>query len=437
MKKVCYIVLIIISCLTGVFVLKTEVRADTLKDYFNTGDDSYDGYGGNYWKSQTFTAGSSYFMSEILLKLGKRGNPGGNNTEVILRLADANNFPTGDEICATTRNTSTFTDNTNGEWELFPCSATITENTKYNISWGCQNCSPYNDGIFRFQNANGYAGGKMCGSSGGKNSFETCWNVDAMFETMGYLPSSSFQITSPATGTTTTSPFAINFNYSIVAPDNWNKAVVVFENWATSTCPIYGTSAWEQAYRQGYYLYQSSPYYSDIFSATTGSSTIAVSNLPTDNYNCVYCYFYNLNNTSSNVMSGEMCPGYTLTIGSSFPAYQPPPIQGWQSFYASNTILAYTTSTDTFIKLSGVFNDLALSLSSFVNQIREKFDANNAYSQGSLFGSSIPIAFAYLDIINDFFSEIPIYQVFLFCLIVLIVVSAYRITKTILQLFRG
>jgi hypothetical protein len=253
-------------------------------------------------------------------------------------------------------------------------------------------------------------------------------------------PASSLIIDSPASGSTASSTFSLNFTYNL-AGENYNKLLVTFEAWTiigSTTCPVYGTPEWTEEYNNGWFYNQSLPYFSPRLTATsTGStSSIAVYNLDEPYfYNCVHCYFYN-SDTGTSTMA-EKCPDYTLNVVGSVPPSQPVPIGSWQSYYASHTSDKFGTSTEIFDNISETFNGIVSKLTSFVNDFRNIFDAENANAQGTELGQKIPLARGYLKPINDFFGGTPISELFMLVLLILLVVVIYRIVARILHLVRG
>lgn len=249
---------------------------------------------------------------------------------------------------------------------------------------------------------------------------------------------SSLTITAPTSGSTASSTFPLNFTYNLQG-ENSNKLLVIFEAWsASSTCPVYGDSEWQTEYDAGWFYNQSLPYFSPRLTATSteATSTISVYNLDQPfYYNCVHCYFYNEDTATSTFE--EKCPDYFLNVSGYIPPSQPLPIGSWPSYYASHTDDKFPTSTQIFTTITGVFSDIVQKITSFVNDFRTIFDSESANAKGAQYGSAIPTARGYLKPINDFFGSLPVSEIFIFCILTLLVVNVYRLVKTILQLIRG
>jgi hypothetical protein len=265
------------------------------------------------------------------------------------------------------------------------------------------------------------------------------WYVDDITIAESAPPTASYlTIDSPTSGSTASSTFSLDFTYNFFG-EGWDKMYVVFEAWnASSTCPLYGTDEWQTEYNEGWFYNQSLPYFSPILTATSteATSSIQVYNLEEPYlYNCNYCYFYNYEEATSTLIN--KCPDYILNVSGYVPPSQPVPIGSWQSYYASHTSDKFPTSTDIFTSISGTFSGIVEKLTSFVNDFRSIFDAENASAKGTELGQKIPLARGYLKPINDFFGGIPVSDLFMLVLLVLLVVILYRIIARILHLIRG
>jgi hypothetical protein len=253
-------------------------------------------------------------------------------------------------------------------------------------------------------------------------------------------PTSSLTITAPTSGSTASTTFPLNFTYNLAGED-YNKLLVVFEAWTiigSTTCPVYGTPEWQEEYDNGWFYNQSLPYFSPRLTATSTSATSSISVYNLDQpyfYNCVHCYFYNADTATSTFE--EKCPDYNLVVSGYVSPGQPLPIGSWPSYYASHTDAKFPTSTAIFTTITGVFSDIVQKITSFVNDFRTIFDSESAFAKGAELGSAVPTARGYLKPINDFFGSLPVSEIFIFCILTLLVVNVYRLVKTILQLIRG
>lgn len=245
----------------------------------------------------------------------------------------------------------------------------------------------------------------------------------------------SIVIDTPVSGTTASSTFTAGITYNKQA-EEWDKIMLIFENWeASSTCPVYGTSAWTDEYALGYFNYGSLPYFSDTLATTTAAASVEVENLDENLYNCVRCYFVN---SASSTLSVEKCEDYTLTIAGFIPPSQPLPVKTWAQYYTIHSDPKYATSTEIFNTIASAFNVIVQKVGSFIVDFRTIFDSNEASAKGTELGSKIPLARGYLKPINDFFGgTLPVSEFFIFALLVLIIVGVFRMVKIIVQFIRG
>lgn len=261
---------------------------------------------------------------------------------------------------------------------------------------------------------------------------------ETSFQALGEIPpsGSSIDITFPTSGSTASTTFEMALNYDMEEED-WEKIMIVFENWdASSTCPEFNENyeQWKTEYDLGYFKHQTRPFFSDLLSATSGTSTINVFDIKELNYNCVFCYF--INETEATI-SPHKCPEYTLNVSGII--YEEPPIafENWDTFYGKHSDEKYATSTALFTKISSVFDNVLKKVSPFFSTFKTIFDSNEAKAKGTEYGSKIPEARGYLKPINDFFGSLPISEILIFCLLILIIVAVYRQLKVILHLIRG
>jgi hypothetical protein len=243
----------------------------------------------------------------------------------------------------------------------------------------------------------------------------------------------SFDITSPADDSILSEEFDIIGTYSN-ATSTW-KTMIIFEDWdASSTCPVYGTEQYETE-RWLYFNYQSLPYFSSAFATSTGTTTIAVSDLPAGNYRCIRCYFIN---EDTGQISDEVCTDYNLIVNVSIP-FEPLPkfnynSANWEDFYAS--------STDTWGTSTALFSGLAHSVAPLLNwvgnmsiTINTMFATTSGGAYGTMFGAIIPTARGYLPIFDDFFN-LPISDIFYFFIKVWLVLIAYKMLVRVFTMLK-
>lgn len=260
---------------------------------------------------------------------------------------------------------------------------------------------------------------------------------DKLSESLYEAPTGgSMTIDSPESGTTTASTFDMEITYNLQGED-YQRIMVLFESWhASSTCPVWGTDTYNEEYGNDWFNYQSFPYYSDFLAATSteATTTISVSLLPENIYNCVRCVFIN---SDLGTLSEEKCPDYTLTIGEYIPEAPPLPFTSWDSYYTENTDEKYPTSTPIFNTMAGVFENLYKKLTDFLNDFRVLFDNNVAAEYGEYFGEKIPEARGYLVPINSFLLGFPISELYIFLITISLIAIIFRTIKLILFLVRG
>lgn len=247
-------------------------------------------------------------------------------------------------------------------------------------------------------------------------------------------PSTTINITSPVSGSTASSSFSLALDYN-KQNEIWDKIMIIFESWnASSVCPVYGTQTWQTEYNNDWFYYQSFPFYTSTLTASSGSKTMAISNLNVYNYNCVRCYFISESLATS---SEEKCTNYILNVAGWQPISQPLPFTKWTTYYSQHTDSKFATSTAIFNTIAEVFDNLFAKVSTYLMDFKTIFNNSKAASTGAQFGEKIPQARGYLKPITDFLSNSPMSELFSFVILFLIIGVIYRITKTILFLIRG
>ncbi len=243
----------------------------------------------------------------------------------------------------------------------------------------------------------------------------------------------TINIITPVDDSEMTSAFEITATY--LNSGTHEKLMIIFEEWsASSTCPVYGTDAWDDEVALGYFNYQSLPYFSDWILTNDGTTTISVSNLEAGNYNCFKCHFIT---ESTGAMSGSLCPEYNLSVASYIPpSYIPTfylPITEWDTYYASNSV-RWTTSTPVFDNWADAFEPIIVWVGQTAIFFEDYFDLDGAKTRGEEIGDAIAIARGYLESIDDFFGGLPLSSIFLFYIITALVVIIYRIVRGILNI---
>ena len=252
-----------------------------------------------------------------------------------------------------------------------------------------------------------------------------------------YIPPTepNLTITSPADGSTQTTNFDIEADYDLLEID-YQRAMIIFEDWeASSTCPIFGTQNYTDEMALGYFNNQSQPYFSDYFEASTGTTSIAVSDIARGSYRCVRCYFIN---ETQGTISPELCNGYGIEIPNTLlptiPTYYTG--QNWATFYTENGD-KWATSTELFAFLAGKTAPLLSWVGNFTADFKNLFNNASSSAMGQQIGGAIPKARGYLTIINYYFAGIPIGEVFIFYILTALILIVLKIVLMMWHFFRG
>lgn len=248
----------------------------------------------------------------------------------------------------------------------------------------------------------------------------------------------SVTISEPPSNSDITQSFDFKGTYDKQGGD-YNKIMVILEQWnASTTCPT-STEAIEQEKNQGWFLYQSLPFFSNDLLLDTGNFTGEypnnVNDLRTGYYNCVRCYFIN---EISGIISDEQCRGYKLNIVENLTPYLPSytfPFQGWDNYYSGHSD-KYPSSTPLFSAMAETLSPLADRVGNFVVYVKTYFDVEQASAKGTALGQAIPIARGYLTEINNFFGGLPISDFVIFYLLSVAVIICYKIIYRVIRLIK-
>jgi len=103
-------------------------------------------------------------------------------------------------------------------------------------------------------------------------------------------------------------------------------------------------------------------------------------------------------------------------------------------YYTNNS--EYSTSTPLYTSLSGSIAPMIESIGQNLQFFSYKFPISNAHLLGSNLGSAIQDVNGYVTNINQLFGTLPIVQFLSFYLTVLILVSVFRITKSLINIVK-
>lgn len=246
-------------------------------------------------------------------------------------------------------------------------------------------------------------------------------------------PPSSINITSPTTTSELTEEFNLEGDFNIQEED-WNRMMIVFEQWdASSTCPSYMSDDWETETSNGWFFYQSMPFFSDLIATTTGNFSILIDDLRTGNYNCTKCFFIN---ETEQTKSPQKCQGYSLTITEITPltAEFYYPFMSWSDYYSTSSE-RYATSTVLFENIANAFSPIFDRMGDFILYAKDYFNLSEATAKGKELGQAIPKARGYLEMVDDFIN-LPLSSFVSFYFLTLAVVISYKIILTIIKLLK-
>lgn len=250
-----------------------------------------------------------------------------------------------------------------------------------------------------------------------------------------FVDTATLEITSPIPEFELYEAFDLEGNFDLKGED-WEKIMVIFEQWhASSTCPEYQDEDWETEYSNGWFISQSMPFFSDIFtSTTTGNFSILIDDLRIGNYNCTKCFFIN---EIARTISSQKCQGYTLIITADIgleTAQFYYPFLSWQNYYATSSE-EFATSTPLFENMANALTPIANKMGDFILYAKEYFDSSEAMAKGNELGQAIPKARGYLEMIDDFIG-LPLSSFVIFYFLTIAVVISYKVILQIIKLLK-
>jgi len=246
-------------------------------------------------------------------------------------------------------------------------------------------------------------------------------------------------ITNPPSDSDISQSFSFEGSYDKQGGD-YNKLMIILEQWnASSTCPLAGSQEEQEEQNNGWFIYQSLPFFSnDLLTENgdfTGEYPNNVDDLRTGYYNCTRCYFIN---EISGTISDEQCRGYKLNVIEGFSSYLPPynlPFENWDTYYSAHTD-KYATSTPLFSAIASAISPLADRIGNFVVYVKTYFDLEQASAKGTTMGQAIPVARGYLTEINNFFGGLPISDFVIFYILSVAVIICYKIIYRVIRLIK-
>lgn len=165
----------------------------TLKDSYNTGDDSAYGVYDTTWVAQTFTASSNYNITSVKLKLWHVNGGGAVGTVTVSIRATSAGSPTGSDLTSGTIDGSTIGTASPGAWfEAALTSYALTSGTKYAIVIRAPTCA-FADrlAVQRDVSSPTYTDGSEWFSGDSGSTWVEDASTDLLFETWGDAAASS------------------------------------------------------------------------------------------------------------------------------------------------------------------------------------------------------------------------------------------------------
>lgn len=244
----------------------------------------------------------------------------------------------------------------------------------------------------------------------------------------------TINITQPTDGSELTSAFEMIIQYSNMS--SFERLMIIFEDWdASSTCPIYGTEEWETEYPV-YFNYQSLPYFSPLFTTSTGTTTISISDLTPHIFKCTRCYAIK---ESTGEISEPLCPEYDINVLSYIPPSDLPvyyfPISTWAEYYAEHTE-KWASSTALFTNWANAVNPMMSWIGNLAVSFQGIFNASSSAARGTEYGNAIPVARGYLATIDNFFGGLPVSTAFLFYIITALVIIIFKMISSFINLIK-
>ncbi len=184
--------ILVLSCISLIFLSVALISAETLYEYHNTGEDS--GLAGIYpiyWPGQTFTVGAigpneNFDISQIRVKVYSKGSPG---TCYFSIRETSDGFPTGLDLSLGSLDGNSITTNTSGEWySINMTHYTLQASTQYGLVAGCPDGSEDDVNSIRWirDDDDGYSeGGQVLSIDSGLTWWHSYPANDFMFEISG------------------------------------------------------------------------------------------------------------------------------------------------------------------------------------------------------------------------------------------------------------
>lgn len=244
----------------------------------------------------------------------------------------------------------------------------------------------------------------------------------------GYIPANTIiayfsefptlSISFPEDQAEITGAFNITGSYTLPAGSDFDKLGAYFGY------ELGGTATWYS-------------FYQDI-SVPSGIVNIRISGIP------IGSYFLNFGFEDSTDPDNYHVPliFYEISILESIPqeieeGIAPPTIFGVfdpEVYYTSNS--NYATGTPLFYNLTNSIKPLIQVIGENLTFFSSKFDQAKARETGEKFASAVLMIRSYSSGLNSFFSDLPVSEVLFFYLLLLVIVSVFRLIKNLINLIK-
>jgi len=209
-------------------------------EYYNTGDDSFVGVRGVYFKAQTFTVGAvGHAVTSVKLLLYRVGSPG--TVTVSIRATDGTH-PTGSDLTSGTINGNSLSTDSAGVWyEIALTSYALSADTKYAIVVRAPSGADYNNELrWRYDSTSPtYNGGNREDSDSSGVTWSSNTASDLMFEVWSNSQSNSFIV---STYGTITGTYTTQYKHTITSSPATGTGYLVVDGNAQTT--PYTTDWW-------------------------------------------------------------------------------------------------------------------------------------------------------------------------------------------------
>jgi len=206
--------------LIGILTAREFASAQTLKEFYDAGDNDSFGGGATGWNAQTWTADSQYVLENVQVLVYKAGTPG---TCILSLRATSASQPTGSDITSASIDTTSITTSATGEWITVDVTDhEVMSGTMY--AW-VMRCPSGNESTNRLRwradnSSPSYAGGAVNLSGDSGSSWTTYTGYDFLFR--------NYEHVSAGGGTTVTTTVTSTSEFTNTTQDIANGLYLFF-----------------------------------------------------------------------------------------------------------------------------------------------------------------------------------------------------------------